>query len=93
LFPAVQSLQLRAAPFAWPAELGFKKPSFFGFLKHKTSKGQFRFLKFFLFLLCNLLNKPHIQVLIAICDNFINFIFIVHMVLFFAHWRFVRYGV
>jgi len=43
-------------------ELGFRKPRFLGFQKNiKISKAQFRFL--FFFILCNLINRPHIKIL------------------------------
>jgi len=48
-------------------ELGFKRPRFFQVFKNlKTSKAQFMFLCFFI--MCNLINKPHVQILIVICE-------------------------
>jgi len=49
--------------------LGLKKtrPVFRFFKKTKTSKAQFRFFKF---LLCNLINKPHIQIVICEIHQF-----------------------
>jgi len=48
-------------------ELAFKKSIFSSLKKPKTSKAQFRFLGF-LFLWCNLINKPYIQIFIVICE-------------------------
>jgi len=36
--------------------------------------------------MCNLINKPHLNILIVICEIHQ---FIVHVVFSFAHWRFV----
>jgi len=49
------------------ATAGFKNLVFFRFFKPKTSRAQFKFLKVF-FILCDLINKPHIKILIVICE-------------------------
>jgi len=54
--------------FSSAIELGFKKLRFFNVFKNnlKTLKAQFRYFR--LFILCNLISKPHIKNLIVICD-------------------------
>jgi len=53
----------------------------------KTNVGFYSF--FFKFLLCDLINEPHIHILIVICE-IRQFIFSFHMVSFFAHWSKIR---
>jgi len=66
--------------------MGFKKQGFIRFKNLKNLKSPV----YVFILLRNLINKPHIQILIVVCDihQFHHHFF--HAVFFsFAHWRFV----